>query len=219
MNSMSKKLDSKIMQLKNTDNQEQMNQLIIDYQPFVLNVITELKKSYVDIDNDDEFSVGLMAFYEALEKYNEARGDFLSFARLVIDSRIKDYWAQQKSEASIEELERLSTYQDVEEEVLLRKEIEDFEKVLRLFGLSFEKLVASSPKHQDTRKRAKEIGLRASEEQDLMTHLYNKKRLPVTQISRRFQVSLVIIKRSKIMITSIMIIAKEKFGRIMEWIQ
>ncbi len=34
-------------------------------------------------------------FYEALEKYNEARGDFLSFARLVIQSRIKDYWAQQ----------------------------------------------------------------------------------------------------------------------------
>ncbi len=82
----------------------------------------------MDIDNDDEFSVGLMAFYEALEKYNEARGDFLSFARLVIDSRIKDYWAQQKSEASIEELERLSTHQDVEEEVLLRKEIEDLKK-------------------------------------------------------------------------------------------
>lgn len=212
-------LDNKIIQIKSTDNKEQMNRLIEDYQPFVLNVITALKKSYVDVDNDDEFSIGLMAFYEALEKYNEARGDFLSFARLVIQSRIKDYWSHQKHEYTTNLLENTVIEENFDEKLLLRKEIEDFEKVLNSFGLSFEQLVDRSPKHIDTQKRAKKIGVQAAAEEDLMTHLYTKKRLPVTQISRRFKVSLVIVKRSKITITSVMIIVKEKFSRIMEWIE
>ncbi len=212
-------LDNKIIQIKSTDNKEQMNRLIEDYQPFVLNVITALKKSYVDVDNDDEFSIGLMAFYEALEKYNEARGDFLSFARLVIQSRIKDYWSQQKHEYTTNLLEDAVIEENFDEKLLLRKEIEDFEEVLKSFGLSFEQLADRSPKHIDTQKRAKKIGLQAAAEKDLMTHLYIKKRLPITQISRRFKVSLVIVKRSKITITSVMIIVKEKFSRIMEWIE
>jgi RNA polymerase sigma factor len=212
-------LDDKIIQIKSTDNKEEINRLIEDYQPFVLNVITALKKSYVDVDNDDEFSIGLMAFYEALEKYNEARGDFLSFARLVIQSRIKDYWSQQKHEYTTNLLEDAVIEENFDEKLLLRKEIEDFEKVLKSFGLTFEQLVDHTPKHIDTQKRAKKIGLQAAEQEDLMTHLYTKKRLPITQISRRFKVSLVIVKRSKITITSVMIIVKEKFSRIMEWIE
>jgi RNA polymerase sigma factor len=212
-------LDNKIIQIKSTDNKEEINRLIEDYQPFVLNVITAIKKSYVDVDNDDEFSIGLMAFYEALEKYNEARGDFLSFARLVIQSRIKDYWSQQKHEYTTNLLEDAVIEENFDEKLLLRKEIEDFEEVLKSFGLSFEQLADRSPKHIDTQKRAKKIGLQAAAEKDLMTHLYIKKRLPITQISRRFKVSLVIVKRSKITITSVMIIVKEKFSRIMEWIE
>ena len=37
-------LDNKIIQIKSTDNKEEINRLIEDYQPFVLNVITAIKK-------------------------------------------------------------------------------------------------------------------------------------------------------------------------------
>ena len=216
---MGKELDREIMQIKSSENTEQTNRLIEAYQPFVLNVITELKKSYVDVKNDEEFSVGLMAFYEALEKYNEVRGDFLSFARLVIQSRVKDYWAKKKENQTTELMENTIVEENFEERIILRREIEDFESVLKKFGLSFEQLAKNTPRHIETRERAKEIGKQAAKEDDLITHLYTKKRLPIAHISQRFKISRAIIKRSKMTITSTMIIIKENFSHIMEWIE
>ena len=41
-------------------------------------------------DSDDEFSIALMAVSEALDSYNEEKGNFWGYASLVIKSRIYD---------------------------------------------------------------------------------------------------------------------------------
>ncbi|MCR5452305.1 MAG: RNA polymerase subunit sigma [Lachnospiraceae bacterium] len=48
-------------------------------------------------ESDDEWSIALIAFYEAVNKYREDKGKFSSFARMVISGRLKDYFDSQSS--------------------------------------------------------------------------------------------------------------------------
>ncbi len=61
---------------------------------------------YVCTDNDEEFSIALIAFNEAIEKYNEDRGNFWAFAKLVIESRLKNNLRKNAriADSSLEEL-------------------------------------------------------------------------------------------------------------------
>lgn len=48
---------------------ELQNALIEQYKPFVAKTVSSVCKRYID-EKDDEFSVGLIAFNEAIEKYS-----------------------------------------------------------------------------------------------------------------------------------------------------
>lgn len=53
-------------------------------------------------EQDDEWSIALSAFSQAVSQYSPDRGNFYSFARLVIRRRLVDYYrSQQKFEAEI----------------------------------------------------------------------------------------------------------------------
>ncbi len=39
--------------------------------PFIISCISKFTGRYVSIENDDEYSIGMMAFVEAIEKYKE----------------------------------------------------------------------------------------------------------------------------------------------------
>lgn len=54
-------------------------------------------KRYIDQEQDDEFSIGLIAFNEAIDSFHEGKGSsFFTFARLVISRKVIDYIRQQK---------------------------------------------------------------------------------------------------------------------------
>lgn len=215
---MDHELNRRITELHTHEDPSLRNALLEEYTPFILRVLSDVKGGYLDLSNDEEYSIGLEAFNEAIDRFDPERGAFLSYARLVIQSRIRSYWQKERRHIhqSLEGVEVAD--EGHEEERALREEIEAFEQVLMRFGLSFEMLAESSPHHTDTRKRAKEIGILAAGEPDLVRHLYEKLRLPITAIAERFFVSVKIIKRSKSLITAVMIVAHEKFLRIMEWI-
>ena len=69
---------------------EERNKLIEDYIPFIIKTVSKQLNRYIETENSDEFSIGLIAFNEAIEKYNSDKGIFLKFAELVISNRIKD---------------------------------------------------------------------------------------------------------------------------------
>ena len=46
--------------------------------------------------SDDEFSIALLAFYEAVKHYDPAGGSFGAFASLVIRHRLADYYRSQR---------------------------------------------------------------------------------------------------------------------------
>ncbi len=66
-----------------------MDRLIAAHEGFILQIAGKTMKHHVD-RSDDEFSIGLIAFHEALNSYDPSRGDFLAFSALVIKRRLLD---------------------------------------------------------------------------------------------------------------------------------
>ena len=50
-----------------------MNELIDSYKPFIAKTVSSVCKRYIH-ESDDEFSIGLIAFNEAIQKYIPKKG-------------------------------------------------------------------------------------------------------------------------------------------------
>ncbi len=80
------------------------NEILQTYKPFIAKCVSEVCKRYIDPKKDDEFSVGLMAFNDAIFSYEQDKGSsFLSFAKLVVKRKVIDYirYHQKKAESAI----------------------------------------------------------------------------------------------------------------------
>src|SRR4051794_2466364 len=67
------------------------NELIHSYKPFIAKTVSSVCKRYIH-ESDDEFSIGLIAFNEAIQKYNPEKGSSLiSFSEVLIKRRVIDY--------------------------------------------------------------------------------------------------------------------------------
>lgn len=200
----------------NNINEKDRNQLITDYQPFILKVISELKGGYVDGSND-EFSEGLIAFNEAIDKYQPEKGGFLSFARLVIESRVKNYWKKEYSKYHLDiedhlEYAKLNVDQDIKIELMV------FEEKLKKFSISFDDLVDATPKHQKTKAKTISIGKKASKDSEIVEKMYQTFRLPITLISTKLNESRKVVKTHKKFITSVIVMFKEELEKIVTFI-
>ena len=72
------------------ENSRKADDLIREYIPFIRSEAAKFM-SRLCTDQDDEYSIAMMAFYEAIMGYEKGRGAFLSYAALLIRSRLVDY--------------------------------------------------------------------------------------------------------------------------------
>lgn len=204
------------------------NDFIEESIPFIVKTTSSFLGRYVCTDNDEEFSIALIAFNEAIERYDEERGNFWSFAKLVIESRLKNNLqknARLEAASSLEEMTEagMQIHDDnvkVDKTTSdLRDEIMAFKEELSLFGITFEILAKESPKHRDTRDRAIKIGYKVSDDDVLIEKVYAKRRLPIKDVSRKFEITEKIIKRSKTFILSIAVMFFKKYTNLTIWIK
>jgi RNA polymerase sigma factor len=67
--------------------------LLSRYSPYVLKIASRVTGTYVKLGRDDEASVALVAFNEAIDSYDPSRGaSFLGFAQTVIRRRLIDHF-------------------------------------------------------------------------------------------------------------------------------
>lgn len=207
---------------------ENINDLIDKYMAFIVKTISSITGRYVSLENDEELSIGLLAFKEAVDKYDESRGSFSSFARLVISSRIKNFINKENKHSSVYSLDEMTDagieisdkYDNpIEDKTELINEIIKLKSEIEGFGFSFEQLVEEAPKHEDTRNNAIDISEKVSKEDTLTSFMFNKKRLPIKQITLKFSVTEKIIKRSKKFIISVVIIICRDFRNLKLWIR
>lgn len=210
--------------IKNTD----INEIIEEYIPFIIKTISKFTNRYVSIENDEEFSIGLVGFYEAVQKYNNDKGPFLPFAQLVITSRLKNYYNKENKhnlhismdsmeEEGINIKEKLSN--PIEDKSELVDEMDELKREINIFGFSLEDLVDEAPKHVDTRANALDLSEKVSKDKPLVDFMYTKMRLPIKQISLKYRVTEKVIKGSKKFIITGIIIFYRNFRNLKLWIK
>ena len=199
--------------------------------PFIISCISKFTGRYVSIENDDEYSIGMIAFVEAIEKYKESRGDFYAFSRLVIESRLKNFFEKENKHSknkSIEDYKERGTdlvdnlenhdKDDLNREFTIN-EIKKLKEEIDDFGFGFEELVNEAPKHKDTREKAIDISEKSSREKDITDFMFVKKRLPIKNMSDRFDVSEKVIRKSKLFIITVIIILFRGYRNLKLWIK
>ncbi|MED3551674.1 RNA polymerase sigma factor SigI [Cytobacillus praedii] len=202
------------------------NEIIDSYKPFIAKTVSSVCKRYIH-ESDDEFSIGLIAFNEAIQKYSSEKGSSLiSFAEVLIKRRVIDYIRQQakyqdlsvdftygfiddeeQQAGMIVENERsLDEYKKKTEEELRREEIIRFTAFLREFELSFQDLLEQSPKHADARKNAMIVAKKLTENEELKQILLDKKRLPIKKLEKEVSISRKTIERNRKYIIAIALV-------------
>jgi RNA polymerase sigma factor len=214
-----------------------LNEIIASYKPFIAKTVSSVCKRYIH-DNDDEFSIGLIAFNEAIEKYLPERGrSLLSFAEVLIKRRVIDYIRKQtKSQhisydfdsavnddesagtAIVDELS-FEEYKKKKDEEIRKEEIVQFSELLRTFGLSFSDLVENSPKHADARKNAILIARLLVDHRELRILLLENKRLPIKQLEELVNVSRKTIERNRKYIIAIALILINDYMYLKDYIR
>jgi len=205
--------------------------LIQDFLPFIVKTVSTVVKRYITPENDDEFSIGVHAFYEAAKRYTAERGEFLSFAKIVIRSRVLNFLESGKKEKTAFSLDD-EAYQHItaslesqfgdpalEKENVIADEIELLNVALKDFHFSLEDLASCAPKHQETRNRAILIGETVQKDVPLKEKMYEKKRLPVTEISRKYSFTEKILKGSKHFIITVIVIIDRKLKNLRLWLK
>ncbi len=184
------------------------NELVESNQPWILRVASETTHRYVT-DSDDEWSVALMAFHEAVQSYEEDKGSFRGLAGMVIRRRIVDYIRSEGRhgdemsvtpaafEDGLDEEEaggvNLQVQRRVAEEAadapgedtasLARAEIAEMQEILQLYGFSFFDLADASPKAEKTKKSCAQAVRTLIASVLLMAQMRLKRLLPIKELS------------------------------------
>lgn len=170
------------------------NDLIQEYIPFIISCANKSLNKFITKE-DDEFSVAMSAFYEAMQKYEPDKGAYLSFARLIIKNRLTDYLRKEYRSSKAVPFSALQSVDkdgksvefDVEDKPKIdfdaRYEIEELSYELSLFGISFFDVAKNSPKTRKTEKSCMEVIKYITENNGLAAFLKEKKYIPVKRIA------------------------------------
>lgn len=212
-------LNTEILDIQKNKKEDKRNNIIDQYTPFIIKATSDILNRYIEVENDEEFMVALEAFNEAINRYKEDKGSFLTFSKVVIRSRIMDYLKGKRIDVDEEkDVNEKESYESIEAQVSLNFEIQRFRKILKAYDLTFDILTENNPTHKKTRCRCFSIARKVSKDQEIVNWINEKKRLPVTKISRELKVSKRIIKYSKEYILSLILVYTNNLEELRNYI-
>ncbi len=231
-------LESKIIAIQNGDTTLR-NELIAQYQPYVIKVVNKVCKRFIDRYRDDEYSIALLAFNEAIDSYQvHCHPSFLAFSETVMRRRLIDYFRKEAKyhlqipmsgfDMNNEEDE---TYNPIEIQMAVedhqnlqineerRWEIERYTELLEQYGMTMQDLVDASPKHADTRVTLIEVSRIIVENEALAAQVKNQKTLPLKELTPLVHVSRKTLERNRKYIIAISLIRMHPFTYLREYLK
>jgi RNA polymerase sigma factor len=157
---------------------------------FIRSYASFVCKKNLDWSNDDELSVALEAFNDALDRFDlRAEMSYFSYARLLIRNSLIDYFRRQPkikttplaTDEPVREMSWLKYKQDLEQQERAY-DIQRFKEEIGSFELSLGDLVRGSPHHGDTRESLQRIAHQIVRDQELVAKIYRQKKLPLKEI-------------------------------------
>ena len=196
-------LEQEVLKAKN--NKNSLNNLISDYRPFIQKAVYDTCQRYVEWGRDEELSVGLLAFEEAIRRYEPQKGSFLPLARTTIKSRVIDYLRKENKHQHID-LDVVKEDIVVESINPLAEEIRDLQLYLSKYDISFQDLPDISPVKKELREDLKYVAKVIAKDSNLMKTIIEKKQLPVKAIAKESGVSHKKLERNRIYIITMALI-------------
>ena len=173
-------------------------ELISSHKAFIARVSSKTCSRYLTWDNDDELSIALLAFNEAIDNFDPDGGaSFYSFVQMVIHRRLVDYFRKEGKHQHLSltpmnsENEELSRYdldasqdqfQESESQNVLTEVVENYVRVLCAYKVTLDDLVKVSPKHKDSKQTLIRVALALSNNPGLMEHLKTHRLLPIKEL-------------------------------------
>lgn len=195
--------------------------LIRSYVPFIRAEASKFM-SRVCTEQDDEYSIAMIAFHEAIKGYSKERGTFFSYAALLIKSRLIDYQrkeARHQGHISIDETngeddqplhEQLSDEKDYYSASIAqdatREEIAELARVMAGFGIRLTDVADNCPKQSRTLAACGQVVRYATAHPDILDELLATKKLPMTRLASGSGVSKKTLERHRKYILAMLLI-------------
>lgn len=206
--------DLDLLAIEAKDDMDIMNKLISQYENFILRCASSAARSYIS-KSDDEWSIALSAFTEAINNYSAGKGSFLNFAELVIRRRIIDFMRSKSRYASevsvnpslfntdVQEEEDYSMQAEIAKKISLvednsiKMEITLINEVFSAYGFSFMDLAECSPKSEKTRRSCAKVVAYLIKSPILISEIKVKKQLPLNIIEKNTRVPRKLLERHR----------------------
>lgn len=228
-------INERVMKIKK--DVDHIDRFIEEYKPFIASVVEKYAGRPVEYGVDDELSIALIAFNEAIQKYDINKGNFLSFARNVIKSRLIDYYRKERKdsgaliyigqgtadeeEASLEIgfEESIKNYHEEEISRLRRLEILEIKEELAKWGISFLDLARSSPKREETRRTYLRVVDFILSSPEILKTMMEKRYLPLDKIEKATKISRKKFERGRNYIIAAVVILSGDYKYIKDYIR
>jgi len=202
------------MAIEAKDNADSMNKLITQYENFMLKCASSAARRYIS-KSDDEWSIALSAFTEAIENYSAGKGSFLNFAELVIRRRMIDFMRSKSRyahEISVnpslfdtdsQDEEEYSMQSEIVKKVSIaqdnstKMEIALINEIFSDYGFSFMDLVQCSPKSQKTKRSCAKAVAYLIKNPIIINEIKIRKQLPLNIIEKSTKVPRKMLERHR----------------------
>lgn len=199
---------------------ELLNRFIGSNTKFVIFAANQALNRYIT-DSDDEYSIALIAFSEAVQNFDESKGIFSSFASLVIKRRLVDYIRKESrhadetlvdtsildgevddEDASTMELAIRSKVAEASTETAVEgspvaDEIEAVGQLLDKYDFTFFDLEKASPVSAKTKAECAKAVRCILEDESLFETMRRRFSLPMKELSRKSGVKSKLLERHR----------------------
>ena len=217
--------------------EQSRNEFIKENEAYIISCASHFSKHYIT-KSDDEWSIALIAFSNAIDTYNSSKGTFQSYARLLIEHRLTDYFRSQARysneintepyvfEGSVDEDSDHAAYQvnvavsaSTTDENPIRDEILALTETLSHYDISFMELTTCSPKAEKTKKACQQIVAYIMDNPALISSMKSSQQLPIKIIIENVKVPRKIVERHrKYIITAVEILCGD-FPELAEYLK
>ena len=216
-----------------SDNHE-ADALIADYMPFIKAETARFLKRQPEPE-DDELSIAMFAFYEAIRSYSRLRGAFLKYAATSIKNRLIDYYRREKRNRGLVSLntadedqnELMDTVADQHDEFeernvrdATRQEIEELTAQMAEFGVSMSDIAENSPKQGRTLAACQRAVRYARQNPEILADFLRTKRVPLAKLAEGAETERKTLERHRKYLAAVLLICTNGYeilrGHIMQ---
>ena len=212
-----REIDNIVVQVK--DDETALEDFIKSQEGFIIKAASRTSKHYIT-KSDDEWSIALSAFVEAVEKYELEKGSFMAFAELLIRRRLIDWFRINGRNNEVIHVEDIENEPDTSKETEeIKLEILSLEEDLRLYGISFMDLADASPKAQKTSDACRKAINWIIENPVIISQMKENKQLPIKIIENNSGVPRKILERHRKYIIAVVEILAGDYPWLNEYVK